>query len=71
MVHKFQENLMGFMKFGVGVSKATLVVKDTLGSPTTGIPAPALGQEQDGRVWDGSSWITKEDWESRVDERKP
>lgn len=57
---------MPFVKTGVGVSSAILV-----GDFHPDPQIPEFGQERDGEVWDGKSWVSKEEeeLESRPDER--
>lgn len=55
---------MPFVKTGVGVSGATLV-GDFHQDPQT----PKVGQERDGEIWDGKSWVPKEELESMSDEK--
>ncbi len=55
---------MPFIKTGVGVSGATLV-----GDFHPDPQVPKVGQERDGEVWDGKSWVPKEEPESRPDEK--
>jgi hypothetical protein len=28
-------------------------------------PPPEVGEERDGKVWDGDGWVTKAEWEAR------
>ena len=55
---------MPFVKTGIGVSGVTLV-----GDDHPDLQTPEVGQERDGKFWDGRSWVQKEEPELRPDEK--
>jgi hypothetical protein len=46
---------VAFIKTGIAVSKPKLVNANTA----------AVGEERDGKVWDGEKWVTKAEWEAK------
>lgn len=45
---------MAFIKTGIAVSRPKPVDVDV-----------AIGEERDGKVWDGEKWVTKAEWEAK------
>ena len=44
---------MAFIKTGIAVSQPKSV------------ELPTIGEERDGKVWDGGKWVTKAEWEAK------
>lgn len=44
---------MAFKKTSVGLT-----------APTPVDPLPHIGDEKDGKVWDGEKWVSKAEWEA-------
>ncbi len=50
---------MAFLKTSVAYSAPTLV-----SGSSTSIPGhPEVGEEREGRIWDGEKWISKVEWD--------
>jgi hypothetical protein len=45
---------MAFTKTSVGLTAPKAVDS----------PIPSVGEEKEGKVWDGEKWVTKEEWDS-------
>jgi hypothetical protein len=56
-----KESNMAFLKHSVAV---TTPKRTNLSNPHA---APvAVGEERDGMVWDGTTWVSKQAWEARA-----
>ena len=47
------EQNMAFIKTGIALSQPKPV------------ELPTIGEERDGKVWDGEKWVTKAEWEAK------
>ena len=52
---------MAFMKTGIAVTPTVVIDPKAKG--------PEVGEEKDGLVWDGLSWVPREEW-ARRDQKK-
>lgn len=46
---------MGFKKQGISVTPPKKIILDN----------PKIGEEKDNLIWDGETWVTKEEWQKR------
>ena len=51
---------MSFKKTGISVSPPVILdgAPEAKETPQT----PTLGEEQDGKIWDGKKWVSPEEW---------
>lgn len=53
---------MAFAKTGVSITPPQIIaIEEKL--------TPEVGEERDGKIWDGVKWVSKAEWEAR--ESKP
>ena len=53
---------MAFSKTGISISKASIITPLNKQSSEENL---TVGEEKDGKIWDGKEWILKKDWEKK------
>lgn len=52
---------MAFAKTGISITPPQVIAIEEK------MALPEVGEERDGKVWDGSKWVSKAEWEARQD----